>query len=57
MIGAASGDREAAIQQICTQPPEHSRHDPYSARADYYRVKLARYRKLYQLTRSLHQDD
>jgi xylulokinase len=56
MIGAASGDREAAIQHICTQPPEHSRHDPHSARADYYRVKLARYRKLYQLTKPLHQD-
>ncbi|MDQ2696402.1 MAG: FGGY-family carbohydrate kinase, partial [Pseudomonadota bacterium] len=57
MIGVAGGDAEAAIHRVCTQPPRQTRHEPRPERAGYHRGKLARYRKLYALTRALHQEE
>ena len=57
MIGAAGGEVETAIHRICTQPPQQTRHEPQAGRTAYHREKLARYRKLYELTKELHRDD
>jgi xylulokinase len=54
MIGAADGDRAAAIHRVCAQPPPEARYAPRVERADYHRMKLTRYRQLYDLTRALH---
>jgi len=53
MIGVDSGEVEAAIARVCRQPQAQSRHEPRAERAAYHRAKLERYRKLYQLTKSL----
>ena len=55
MIGAATGDVEAAIRRICTQPPRQDDHSPRPAHADYHQTQLERYRTLYALTRTLHE--
>lgn len=56
MIGVADGDRDSAIQRICTQPAEHSRYHPQPQREAYHATRLARFRQLYQLTKPLHQN-
>lgn len=56
MIGTTGGDREAAIHQACPQPPPEAHYAPGTARAEYHRMKLNRYRQLYTLTRVLHRD-
>jgi xylulokinase len=54
MIGAAGGDAEANIHRVCTQPPAQERYEPRAERTAYHQAKLARYRKLYDLTKALH---
>ena len=53
MIADAPGNRETAIARVCRQPVATTRHEPRAARTTYHREKLARYRKLYQLTKSV----
>lgn len=55
MIGSATGDTEAAIRQVCTRLTLQTRHEPRAERVDYFRAKLHRYRRLYTLSRALHQ--
>ena len=57
MIGAAGDDIEATIRRVCAQSPPEVRYDPQAGRTAYHQAKLARYRKLYALTKVLHQDD
>ncbi len=57
MVGVADGEREAAIQRICTPPPQRQRHEPRPDRDVYYRAKLERFRRLYQLTRPLRREE
>ncbi len=56
MIGAAGGDVEAAIARVCPQPPAEARYEPRDARGGYHREQLGRYRRLYTLTRTLHEE-
>ena len=55
MIGVDSGDRDAAFMRVCRQPLAVARYQPRAMRSAVHRAKLARYRKLYQLTKSLRQ--
>ena len=56
MIGAAGADVEAAIHRVCAQPAPEAHYAPRAARTAYHREKLAKYRKLYELTKRLHRD-
>lgn len=53
MIGAQSGNVEATIAQVCGQPEAKTRYEPRAERLAYHRKKLQRYRRLYELTKSL----
>jgi xylulokinase len=55
-LGAAGGNVEATIHRVCTQPPAQERYESRAERTAYHQAKLARYRKLYDLTKALHQD-
>ncbi len=51
MIGSQSGELEATIARVCQPPQPASRHQPRTGRSGYHRQKLARFRKLYELTK------
>jgi xylulokinase len=56
MIGADRGDVETAIRRVCAQPAPEVHYARLPGRRDYHQTKLARYRRLYALTRELQGD-
>jgi xylulokinase len=53
MISDADDTLEAAIRRVCVQPPVRARHTPRPQRHHNHSTQLERYRRLYQLSKSL----